>query len=113
MGIVYERWTPLTDPSRNHMHIQVIPFEASRAGQCREALEASVKQHMAGAKLKRVSAHSEVVEHLGDDSATPYIYFEIPGDNTAKGRQVERYVYAATSKDQPRIPLNFGRQVIC
>lgn len=109
---VYERWLPFSVSSANHMQIHVLPIEQSRAGHAREALEESVKRHLAGAKLRRVQSHAEVVDHLGDDSTTPYIYFEIPGDNSARGRQIERYVYAG-SKDGPRINLNFGRQVCC
>jgi len=111
--IVWERWIPMGISGANHMQIQVLPIELSRAGAAREALEESVKRHLPGAKLKRVGTHAEVIEHLGDDATTPYVYFEIPGDNTAKGRAVDRYVYAGTTKGGPRIPLNFGRQVAC
>jgi len=108
--IVFERWLPFGMSANNHMQIQVIPFELSRAGAARDALEASVKRHLPGAILRRVQSHAEVVDHLNDDSTTPYVYFEIPGDNTARGRQIERYVFAAK---EPRIPLNFGRMVAC
>merc|ERR1712084_153767 len=96
----------------SHMQIQVVPVDLSRAGSAREALEETTKRCLAGASLKRVASHSEVAEHVNDDSATPYIYFEIPGDNTAKGRQIERYVYAGVDGG-PRIPINFGRLVAC
>lgn len=110
--IVFERWIPFSQSQLNHMQIQVIPFEYSRGGAVREALEAVVSRHLSGAKLKRVGAHNEVAEHLGDDATTPYIYFEIPGDKTANHRQIERYVYAQL-KGGPRIPINIGRQVAC
>merc|ERR1719271_80076 len=110
--IVWERWIPFSLSGNNHMQIQVLPIDAARAGNAREALEESVKRHLAGAKLKRVGSHAEVVDHLGDDSTTPYIYFEIPGDNTARGRAIERYVFAQP-KDGPRIPMSLGRQVAC
>jgi len=110
--IVFERWLPFGMSANNHMQIQVIPIETARAGAAREALEASVRRHLAGAVLRRVQSHAEVVDHLDDDTTTPYVYFEVPGDNTAKGRQIERYVYAAP-KAGPRIPLNFGRMVAC
>jgi len=110
--IVWERWIPFSLSGNNHMQIQVLPFEQARAEKAREALEETVKRHLAGAKLRRVDSHAQVVDHLGDDSSTPYIYFEIPGDNTARGRQVERYVYAQ-QKDGPRIPMSIGRQVAC
>jgi diadenosine tetraphosphate (Ap4A) HIT family hydrolase len=111
--IVWERWLPFGHSMNNHMQIQVLPIETSRAGAAREALEATVKRHLVGAVLKRVTSHAEVAEHLNDDTTTPYAYFEVPGDNTAKGRQIERYVYAGTTKESPRIPLNFGRMVAC
>jgi len=110
--MVWERWIPMGVSGANHMQIQALPIPLTYAGNAREALEAMVKRHLTGAKLRRVQSHAEVVDHLQDDSTTPYIYFEIPGDNTAKGRTVERYCYAAT-KDGPRIPMNLGRQVAC
>merc|ERR1719161_2849818 len=93
--IVFERWLPFGTSDRNHMQIQVLPFELARAGAAREALEATVKRHLEGAILRRVQSHAEVTDHLNDDTTTPYVYFEIPGDNTARGRQIERYVFAA------------------
>merc|ERR1719220_2555136 len=96
----------------NHMQIQVVPIDLSRAGAARETLEETTKRCLPGASLKRVACHGDVAGHVNDDSATPYIYFEIPGDNTAKGRQIERYVYAGCDGSR-RIPLNFGRQVAC
>ena len=40
---------------------------------------------------------------------TPYVYFELPGDNTAKGRSVERCVVVGGGT--ARIPMEFPRQV--
>merc|ERR1719387_3485756 len=42
---------------------------------------------------------------------TPYVYFEIPGDNTAKGRSVERCVVVGGGT--ARIPMDFPRKVVC
>lgn len=112
--LVWERWIPQSASGANHMQIQVLPIEQSRVNHVRESLEAITRRELVGAKLSRVTAHSEVIDHLGDDSGTPYIYFEIPGDNTAKGRQIERYVYAQPKGSEgPRIPLEFGRKVAC
>mmetsp|Transcript_145170 Transcript_145170/g.256414 ORF Transcript_145170/g.256414 Transcript_145170/m.256414 type:complete len:653 (+) Transcript_145170:1-1959(+) len=111
--LVWERWIPQSASGANHMQIQVLPIEQARVNNVRESLEAITRRDLVGASLKRVAAHSEVIDHLGDDSSTPYIYFEIPGDNTAKGRQIERYVYAGKGSDGPRIPLDFGRKVAC
>lgn len=97
----------------NHMQIQVLPVGRDQAAGARDALEAVVKRYLPGVILKRVASHAEVAEHLNDDSSTPYIYFEIPGDNTAKGRQVERYVYSQIGDDAPRIPMNLGRMLVC
>ena len=43
--------------------------------------------------FKKIAAHTEVAENLNDDPTTPYIYFELPGDLSAKGRQTERFLY--------------------
>merc|ERR1712039_531962 len=103
---------PFAASSANHMMIQILPVDTARLGTCRESLEAVVKKQMPGQKLIRVGAHNEVVNHLNDDSSTPYVYFEIPGDNTAKGRQIERYLYVG-GPTAPRVPLNLGRMVAC
>mmetsp|Transcript_55925 Transcript_55925/g.179500 ORF Transcript_55925/g.179500 Transcript_55925/m.179500 type:complete len:656 (-) Transcript_55925:6-1973(-) len=110
--IVWERWVPMGASAANHMQIQVLPVGEESAGAAREALDAMAAKHLPGCSLAQLRAHSEVVEHLNDDSTTPYVYFEVPGDNTAKGRSVERLVYAGGSGG-PRIPLNLGRQVAC
>ncbi|OLP93750.1 CWF19-like protein 1-like [Symbiodinium microadriaticum] len=88
--------------------------EKSAGAEAREALEAATKQHLAGATFKRISSHEDVADNLNDDPTTPYIYFEIPGDLSARGRQIERFLYAALPNGGgPRIPINFGRQVAC
>jgi len=112
--LVWERWIPMGSSSANHMQVQVLPIDKARAGsEARAALEAAAKQHLAGATFKKVSAHTEVAENLNDDPTTPYIYFELPGDLSARGRQIERFLYAALPGVGPRIPINFGRQVAC
>eukprot|EP00928_Gymnodinium_smaydae_P027657 TRINITY_DN21312_c0_g1_i1.p1 TRINITY_DN21312_c0_g1~~TRINITY_DN21312_c0_g1_i1.p1 ORF type:complete len:665 (-),score=160.20 TRINITY_DN21312_c0_g1_i1:383-2377(-) len=110
--IVWERWLPFGTSAANHMQLQVLPIDRQYSRDAAEALEAAAKRHLPGASFKRVSSHAEVIDHLGDDASTPYVYFELPGDNTAKGRLIERYVYAGGGGG-PRIPLNFGRQVAC
>lgn len=111
--LVWERWIPMGMSSANHMQVQVLPIDKSRCGsEARGALEAAAKQHLAGATFKKVSAHTDVVDNLNDDPTTPYIYFEIPGDLSARGRVTERFLYAALP-GKPRIPINFGRQVAC
>lgn len=113
--LIWERWIPMGTSAANHMQIQVLPIDKSRAGaEAREALEAATKQHLAGATFKRISSHEDVADNLNDDPTTPYIYFEIPGDLSARGRQIERFLYAALPNGGgPRIPINFGRQVAC
>lgn len=112
--LVWERWIPMGSSSANHMQVQVLPIDKTRAGSdARAALEAAAKQHLSGAKFKKLSAHTEVADNLNDDPTTPYIYFEIPGDLTARGRQIERFLYAAVPGAGPRIPIDFGRQVAC
>jgi len=110
--IVWERWVPMGTSAANHMQIQVLPIDAEHAGLAREALETVLKQQLPGCSLRRLDAHSSVVDHLNDDPSTPYVYFEVPGDNTAKGRQVERFVYPGGSGG-PRIPINLGRIFAC
>mmetsp|Transcript_112665 Transcript_112665/g.318305 ORF Transcript_112665/g.318305 Transcript_112665/m.318305 type:complete len:659 (-) Transcript_112665:313-2289(-) len=110
--LVWERWIPMGISAANHMQIQVLPVDRKRAGDARSVLEVIAKKRLDGAKFRRITAHREVVEHAKDDSGTPYIYFEIPGDNTAKGRQIERFVYAG-SPGGPRLPMNIGREVAC
>lgn len=112
--IVWERWIPMGMSAANHMQIQIVPIDSSRANNAHEALEEMVKKNLPGAKMKRIKDQADVVDHLNDDSTTPYIYFELPGDNTAKGRMIERFVYAGVAGGGgPRIPINFGRQVAC
>merc|ERR1719213_794874 len=110
--IVYERYTPFSSSANNHMQVHICSIDQKKAGDSRDSLEETVKAHLPGAKLRRVQTHAEVIDHLGDDSTTPYVYFEIPGDNSARGRQVERYVYAQ-EKDGPRVPMSIGRAVGC
>eukprot|EP00929_Paragymnodinium_shiwhaense_P051810 TRINITY_DN26014_c0_g1_i2.p1 TRINITY_DN26014_c0_g1~~TRINITY_DN26014_c0_g1_i2.p1 ORF type:complete len:647 (+),score=118.05 TRINITY_DN26014_c0_g1_i2:117-2057(+) len=113
--IVWERWIPMGNSAANHMQIQVVPVDRKQAGEAMDALEAVAEKRLSGAKLKRVAAHSDVINHLkdtGDATSSPYIYFEIPGDNTARGRTIERFVYAG-SREGPRVPMNLGREVAC
>lgn len=111
--LVWERWIPMSVSAANHMQIQIVPIDINVANSARQALEETTKRFLPGVKLKKLKSHGEVAEHVNDDSATPYIYFEIPGDNTARGRQVERYMYAGVDPEGPRIPINIGRQVAC
>jgi hypothetical protein len=109
--LVWERWIPMSVSAANHMQIQCVPIEKKYAGNAREALERLAEKHLGGG-LKRISSHKEVVEHLNDDSTTPYLYFECPGDSTAKGREIERYVYSGANGNA-RIPMTFGREWAC
>jgi len=112
--LIWERWIPMGMSAANHMQLQVLPIDKSRAADARETLQAAVKSTLHGATMKRIKSPADVADNLNDDPTTPYIYFELPGDNTAKGRQIERYLYAAPpGGNGPRIPLNFGRQVAC
>jgi hypothetical protein len=111
--IVWERWIPMSVSAANHMQLQVVPIDNSTAGAARQALEQTAKDKLGGVKLKKLQSYDEVADHLNDDPFTSYIYFEIPGDNTAKGRAIERYMYAGTDPDGPRIPINIGRLVAC
>jgi len=111
--LIWERWIPMSLSAANHMQIQIVPFDANMAERAREVLQDTFKQLMPGAILRRVHSHDEVVQHMNDDSATPYVYFEIPGDRTAKERVIERYVYAGVDPEGPRIPVNIGRKVAC
>lgn len=110
--LVWERWIPMGVTAANHMQIQVVPIDQSRASSVHGVLEAVAKKCLPGAVLRRINSHADVVEHLNDEATMPYIYFELPGENTAKGRLTERFVYACASGG-PRIPVNFGRQVAC
>merc|ERR1712228_1006099 len=94
------------------MQIQVVPVESKHAGAALDALKRLTQAHLGGGPLQRVFSHREVVEHLNDDSTTPYLYFECPGDATAKGRVVEKYVYSGVNPNT-RIPMNFGRDWAC
>jgi hypothetical protein len=109
--LVWERWIPMGVSAANHMQIQLVPIERKQAGSARDELERLAQMHLGGG-LKKISSHKEVVEHLNDDSTTPYLYFECPGDATAKGRVVERYVFAGGNANA-RIPMNFGREWAC
>lgn len=111
--LVWERWIPMGVSAANHMQIQIVPISVNSAGSAREALMESMERWLPKAKLKRIQKHTEVTQAVNDDTATPYVFFEIPGDNTAKGRLVERYVYASVDGQGPRIPIDFGRKVAC
>eukprot|EP00930_Biecheleria_cincta_P031757 TRINITY_DN22021_c0_g1_i2.p1 TRINITY_DN22021_c0_g1~~TRINITY_DN22021_c0_g1_i2.p1 ORF type:complete len:661 (-),score=123.01 TRINITY_DN22021_c0_g1_i2:18-1967(-) len=112
--LVWERWIPMGVSAANHMQIQVLPLDQTKAREAKEALEFVTRRQLQGATLKRASSHSDILDHMQDDATTPYVYFELPGDLTAKGRQIERYFYAAPpGGNGPRIPVNFGRQVAC
>ncbi|CAD7957469.1 unnamed protein product [Amoebophrya sp. A25] len=39
----------------------------------------------------------------------PYLYLELPGDSTARGRKMDRYVCYGPGK----IPMNFAREMLC
>jgi len=110
--LVWERWIPMGASVSNHMQLQVLPIDITSANRACESLDAISKTHMKGGTLTRISSHRDVVDHLNDDSTTPYIYFEVPGEHTPKGRKVERFVYAG-GQGRPQIPMNFGRQVAC
>lgn len=110
---IWERWIPMSVSAANHMQIQIVPIDRSVAGRARDALQECFKRSMPKAALTRIASHKEVSQHVGDDPETPYVYFEIPGDNSAKGRVVERYVYAGVDGEGPRIPIDLGRRVAC
>mmetsp|Transcript_44272 Transcript_44272/g.102266 ORF Transcript_44272/g.102266 Transcript_44272/m.102266 type:complete len:362 (-) Transcript_44272:134-1219(-) len=110
--LVWERWLPMEMSEANHMQIQVLPMDGSVAMTAREVLAQIAQKYLAGSRMTPVASYDEVADHLDDDAGTPYIYFELPGDNTAKGRLIERYVYVQ-KPGCPRMPVNFGRQVAC
>jgi len=110
--IVWERWVPMGISAANHMQIQVVPID-KRAGEgARDSLQIVAKKRLDGGMFRKVSSHREVRDHVKDDSGIPYVYFEIPGENSAKGRLIERYVYAGVPGG-PRVPMNIGREVAC
>mmetsp|Transcript_6173 Transcript_6173/g.14337 ORF Transcript_6173/g.14337 Transcript_6173/m.14337 type:complete len:675 (+) Transcript_6173:55-2079(+) len=110
--IIWERWIPMGLSAANHMQIQVLPIDQTSAHRAREVLQTTVREVLPKGKLRRIQAFSDVADAINDNTETPYIYFEIPGDNSAKGRGVERYVYPQV-EEASKIPLNFGRQVAC
>mmetsp|Transcript_44570 Transcript_44570/g.127816 ORF Transcript_44570/g.127816 Transcript_44570/m.127816 type:complete len:664 (-) Transcript_44570:38-2029(-) len=111
--LVWERWIPMSVSAANHMQIQILPIDQVTAGKAREVLQETTMRYLPKVSLKRIKTHAEVFEHMNDSAETPYVYFEVPGDNSAKGRQTERYMYAGVDGEGPRIPINFGRQVAC
>jgi len=111
--LVFERWIPMSASAANHMQIQILPMDQNQAYGSQEALQEMGKKYLPDANFKKVEAYADVVDHLNDDSATPYVYFELPGDNTAAGRKVERFIHVGQKDDDSRIPINFGRQVAC
>jgi len=111
--LVWERWTPFGSSSANHMMIQVLPIGSQHASRARNVMEDVIEQQMPGISLQRLTAYSDVVELLNDDSTTPYIYFEVPVDSPDGGeRGVERFAYAGVSGIS-RIPVQIGREVAC
>jgi len=85
--ILYERWVPMGMSAANHMQIHMMPMEQRRVPDARDGLETVMKKQMPGAVLKRISSQADVTEHQGSDPHTPYFYLELPGENTARGRQ--------------------------
>lgn len=89
------------------MQLQCCPVPQSRANQARPVLAQMCDK--LGIRLQPLPS----LEALADKVPrieTPYCYFEIPGDNTAKGRSIDRFVIVGGSV---RIPMVFPRQVVC
>lgn len=114
--LLWERWIPMGSSAANHMMLQVLPVGRATAGNAREVMHSVIKKDMPGVTLTRIHSHAEVADHMNDDTMTSYIYFEIPGENTARGRDTERYMFASVAGGDHagvRIPIDIGRRVAC
>lgn len=106
--ICYERWLPMRNTLANHAQFQAIAIPRRMAFCAQPALLSLGKK--AGLIFRKIDSPSELFTLQDGASATPYYYFQLPGDNTARGRMTEHWV---CSSDSTKMPLNFGREVLC
>lgn len=114
--LLWERWIPMGSSAANHMMLQILPIDRKQGGAAREVMHNVIKTDIPGVTLTQVYSHTEVANFMNDDTTISYVYFEIPGETTANGREVERYVFANTEADGKagiRIPIDIGRRVAC
>lgn len=41
-----------------------------------------------------------------------YFYVEVPGVCTARGQTIDRYLHVQSGRENGKIPMNFGREVM-
>ena len=52
-------------------------------------------------------------QNLKTIAETPYLYLELPGDGTAKGKRTDRYIGFGNRQGEGRIPPTFARDLVC
>jgi len=107
--IVYERWIPMRMAQANHMQIQVIPVPSSLGSHAHSVLEIVTEKHLKSTPIRKIDGPHEIADLLQGDPKAAYCYFEFPGDLTAGGRRLEKFVIRAPGMP---IPINFPREVV-
>ncbi|CEM04589.1 unnamed protein product [Vitrella brassicaformis CCMP3155] len=123
--VVFERYVPMHNTTAAHTQLQVVPipkqleasigqiFEAraKEANLTYERLERREPMPEGGSGSQGVGEMRQLAERV-NNAKMPYLYLELPGDNTARGRQVDSYLITG-GPSKVRIPLNLGREALC
>jgi len=108
--VLFERYFPMRNTTMSHMQLQVVPIPRKFGLQCPQFFESSARdRNMSLTKLDRDASMKTVRENVSG-TTTAYFYIEIPGDNTAQGMRVDRYLHI-TPKGV-KLAANFGREVL-
>merc|ERR550534_1355411 len=107
--IVWERWIPMKMTQANHMQIQIVAIpETLGASNSLLVLEQLTEKCLGCEPILKIDLAQDIADKVKGDAQMPYVYFELPGDNTEKGRMIDRYLIKAPGR---RLPLTFAREV--
>eukprot|EP00920_Eleutheroschizon_duboscqi_P021074 GHVT01049644.1.p1 GENE.GHVT01049644.1~~GHVT01049644.1.p1 ORF type:complete len:197 (-),score=35.75 GHVT01049644.1:430-1020(-) len=113
--VTFERFVPLRHTHAMHCQIHVIPIPSSASMKASDLL---LKRAAAsGLAFERVVGGKDLdsnplAKRQQQTTRQAYLYFQLPGMKTAKGTQVEHFIYSATSASHARVPMNFPREFV-
>uniref|UniRef100_A0A0G4F9P2 RRM domain-containing protein n=1 Tax=Chromera velia CCMP2878 TaxID=1169474 RepID=A0A0G4F9P2_9ALVE len=106
--VIFERYMRMSNTKAMHMQIQVVGIPSNLSMACQDAFKEGFEK--AGLKLRELPRgprnHAERVKAhtAGGDPNVAYITLRLPGDNTARGRQIDDFICTGKKDDpEPRV----------
>lgn len=106
--VVSERWIPSRNALANHMHFQVVPVDPQHSPNARACLEDLCQK--LGLRVEPIRSMEDIGKKV-PRIEIPYVYFELPGMATAKGKSIERFLVIGGGAS--RLPMSFQRKYVC